>query len=50
MLLRHSLKLEMEAQVVEQAVQRAITDGCRTSDLGGTMTTAQMTNAILERI
>jgi 3-isopropylmalate dehydrogenase len=50
MLLRHSLKLEAQAKAVELAVHRTITDGCRTADLGGAMTTAQMTAAILSRI
>jgi 3-isopropylmalate dehydrogenase len=50
MLLRHSLKLEAAAAAVEAAVSRAIADGCRTADLGGTMTTGQMTAAILARI
>ncbi len=50
MLLRHSLKLETEAKAIELAVHRAIADGCRTSDLGGEMTTKQMTEAILSRI
>ena len=50
MLLRHSLKLEAEAAAVETAVDRAISDGCRTADLGGAMTTEQMTDAILARL
>lgn len=50
MLLRHSLKLEAEAKAVETAVHRTVADGCRTADLGGAMTTSQMTEAILTRI
>jgi len=50
MMLRHSLKLEAEAAAIEKAVHSAIADGCRTADLGGAMTTSQMTGAILERI
>jgi len=48
MLLRHSLGLEAEAAAVEQAVARAIADGCRTADLGATkaLNTAQMGGAI----
>ncbi len=50
MLLRHSLKLEAEALAVETAVNQAISDGCRTADLGGAMTTEEMTGAILARL
>ncbi len=47
MLLRHSLKLEQEAAAVEAAVKQVITDGCRTADLGGSMSTAEMTAKVL---
>jgi 3-isopropylmalate dehydrogenase len=50
LLLRHSLKLEREAAAIEQAVDRAITDGCRTRDLGGTLTTTAMTDEIFSRL
>jgi 3-isopropylmalate dehydrogenase len=53
MLLRHSLGLEAEAQMVENAVARTLADGCRTADLGGgasSLTTAQMTREILNRL
>jgi 3-isopropylmalate dehydrogenase len=50
LLLRHSLKLEREAAAIEQAVDRAITDGCRTRDLGGTLTTTAMTDEIISRL
>jgi 3-isopropylmalate dehydrogenase len=50
MLMRHSLKLETEAKAVETAVHSAIADGCRTADLGGTLSTKQMEDAILQRI
>ncbi len=50
MLLHHSLGLENEAQTVEQAVNQAILDGCRTADLGGELNTAQMLEAILSRM
>jgi 3-isopropylmalate dehydrogenase len=50
MLLRHSIGLEREALMIERAADRAITDGCRTADLGGTMSTIDMTHAILERL
>lgn len=50
MLLRHSLKLEVEAAAVEHAVQQAIADGARTADLttNPSKTTEQMGEAIIE--
>ena len=50
MLLRYSLKLEKEAAAIESAVDAAITAGCRTADLGGMLTTRQMTGEILARL
>jgi 3-isopropylmalate dehydrogenase len=50
MLLRHSLGLEAEAASIEKAVDAAITSGCRTGDLGGKLTTHQMTEEILARL
>ncbi len=50
MLFRYSLGLEDEARAVESAVDRAITDGCRTTDLGGRLTTRQMLEAITSRM
>jgi 3-isopropylmalate dehydrogenase len=50
MMLRHSLGLVAEAELVEAAVDRAIADGCRTRDLGGTLSTTQMTDEILKRL
>jgi len=50
LLLRHSLGLEAEAQSIEQAVDQAITDGCRTADLGGKLSTTQMTDEIIARL
>ena len=47
MLLRYSLNLEADAKRVEDAVVKALTDGARTRDLGGTLSTAQMGDAIL---
>ena len=48
--LRHSLGLEREAAAIQLAVDRAITDGCRTRDLGGTLTTTAMTDEIITRL
>ena len=50
MLLRHSLGLAAEAAAIEEAVNRAITDGCRTRDLGGMLSTRQMTDEVLRRL
>lgn len=50
MLLRHSLKLEAEAQAIEAAVDQVITDGHRTADLGGTLSTKQMADEIIARL
>ncbi len=50
MLLRHSLKLEREAGAVEAAVDRSITEGRRTADLGGALSTRQMTDEIISRL
>jgi 3-isopropylmalate dehydrogenase len=50
MLLRHSLGLESEAASIERAVDQAITAGCRTADLGGRLSTQQMTNEIVARL
>jgi 3-isopropylmalate dehydrogenase len=50
MLLRHSLKLEVEAESIETAVYQTITDGARTADLGGKLTTRQMTDEIIKSI
>lgn len=47
MLLRHSLGLENEAAAVEQAVQTAISNGHRTTDLGGNLSTSDMTAKII---
>jgi 3-isopropylmalate dehydrogenase len=50
MLLRHSLGLPAEAAAVEAAVDRTITEGCRTADLGGKLTTREMAAEILKRL
>jgi 3-isopropylmalate dehydrogenase len=54
MLLRHSLGLEAEAQLVEAVVSEALSEGCRTADLtqpgGDALDTAGMTQAIVGRI
>jgi len=50
LLLRHSLGLDCEAIVVERAVNQAIIDGCRTTDLGGDLNTQQMVAEIIHRL
>lgn len=49
LMLRYSFGLEQEAQTIENAVEAALREGNRTPDLGGSLTTAQMTEAILAR-
>ncbi len=48
MLLRYSLKLEAAAASIENAVNAVIAKGCRTADLGGKLTTHQMTDEIID--
>lgn len=50
LLLRYSLKLEEQAQAIEAAVNQTITEGARTADLGGTLTTRQMTDEIIKHL
>jgi 3-isopropylmalate dehydrogenase len=50
LLLRYSLKLESEANAIESAVDNAFTAGCCTADLGGKLTTKQMTDEIIGRL
>ena len=50
LMLRYSFKLESEARVIETAVEQTIAEGARTTDLGGRLTTRQMTDEILKRM
>jgi len=50
LMLRHGLRLEAEAASVESAVDRALAEGLRTPDLGGTASTAEATRAVLKSI
>jgi len=50
LLLRYSLQLEREARVIESAVDAVVADGCRTRDLGGSLSTVDMSGKILEKI
>jgi 3-isopropylmalate dehydrogenase len=47
MMLRHGLGFQDEAVALESAVDRALEDGLRTHDLGGTATTVEATRAVL---
>jgi 3-isopropylmalate dehydrogenase len=47
MMLRHSLDMAAPADRVEAAVGKAIAGGARTADLGGTLSTTAMGDAIL---
>jgi 3-isopropylmalate dehydrogenase len=54
MLLRHSLKLETEAQAIERAVEQCIADGCRTADIArageSVLSTTEMTEQVIKRL
>lgn len=50
MLLRYSLDLADHADRIETAVAAALADGARSPDLGGSMTTAQMGDAVLGKL
>ena len=50
MMLRHSLGLGEAADRIDAAVAGAIRDGARTGDLGGSLSTRAMADAILARL
>jgi len=50
MMLRHSFKLEAEAVSIEKAVEQTITDGARTTDIGGKLKTRQMADEIIKNL
>ena len=50
MLLRHSLGLEAQAVRIEAAVAKALADGVRGGDLGGTAGTQEIGDAVLARL
>ena len=50
LMLRHGFAMEAEASAVESAVDRALADGLRTADLGGTATTADAAQAVLNHL
>ena len=50
MMLRHGFALEAEPAAVESAVDRALSEGLRTPDLGGEATTAHATREVLQHL
>ena len=50
MMLRHSLGLEAEAAAIEKAADAAVTEGARTRDLGGSLSTRAMAGRVLKRL
>ena len=50
MMLRHGLALEAQAAAIESAVDRALAEGLRTPDLGGSATTVEATQAVLKHL
>ncbi|MCE1252148.1 MAG: 3-isopropylmalate dehydrogenase [Anaerolineae bacterium] len=50
LMLRYSFNLEHEAACIEAAVDAAISAGCRTADLGGSLGTRQMADEVLARL
>jgi 3-isopropylmalate dehydrogenase len=50
MMLRHGLGLEAQAAAIESAVDRALAEGLRTADLGGSASTEQATRAVLQHL
>jgi 3-isopropylmalate dehydrogenase len=50
LMLRHGLGREREAAALESAVDRALDEGLRTRDLGGTAGTAEATQAVLAHL
>jgi len=50
MMLRYSLNMVPEADRIEAAVARALAEGARTADIGGTTTTSAMGDAVLSSL
>lgn len=50
LMLRHGLGMEAEAAAIESAVDRALADGLRTRDLGGSASTHEATQAVLSNL
>jgi 3-isopropylmalate dehydrogenase len=50
MMLRYSLSQESAAENIEQAVHAVIAEGLRSSDLGGSLSTREMADAIISHL
>jgi 3-isopropylmalate dehydrogenase len=50
LMLRHGFGMEAQAAAVESAVDRALADGLRTPDLGGTASTTEATQGVLKHL
>ena len=50
LMLRYSFHLEKEAVAIENAVHAVLSAGCRTADLGGNLSTDDMTREIINRL
>jgi 3-isopropylmalate dehydrogenase len=50
LMLRHGLGMETQAASIESATDRALADGLRTPDLGGSATTREATRAVLKHL
>jgi 3-isopropylmalate dehydrogenase len=50
MMLRHGFSLEPQAAALESAIDRALEEGLRTSDLGGEATTEEAVRAVLSNL
>jgi 3-isopropylmalate dehydrogenase len=50
LMLRHGFDMEDQAAALESAVNRALSEGLRTPDLGGDATTAQATQGVLHHL
>jgi 3-isopropylmalate dehydrogenase len=50
LMLRHAFGMENEASAVESAVDRALADGLRTADLGGSASTQEAAAAVLNHL
>ena len=50
LMLRYSLNMEKEAVMIEKAVEKTISDGARSADLGGSLTTTQMADLIIKNM
>ena len=50
LMLRHAFGMEDQASAIESAVDRALLDGLRTRDLGGTAGTRDATDAVLKHL